>query len=457
LFTNLVEKDMKNYTNNHLARLTLCLIIGLASCVACDGSRQTNSANRSAKSDADSIKDAVEYGSDITPSAPRATTSTIKYAKIIGWKDGQMPLAPAGYRVMKFADSLNSPRNIYVASNGDIFVAQARTEREGEDPEKVDSRNIFRSKSPNQILLFRDKDGDGIPEFREVFLSGLSQPYGMLVLGSHFYVANTDGLMRFPYQVGVNKIDSKGETISKLPAGGHNNHWTRNIVAKADGTKIYISVGSGSNVGENGMEHEVRRANILEINPDGKEERIYAAGIRNPVGMDWEPNTGALWTAVNERDELGDELVPDYITHVQEGGFYGWPYTYWGKHIDPRWEGKAPDSLVQSTITPDYAVGAHTASLGFTFNKAPGFKVGAFIGQHGSWNRSDFSGYKIMFVPFKEGKPVGFPQDFLTGFIADEKENTIHGRPVAVAFTKKYMLVADDAANTIWTILPKSK
>ncbi|WP_134088720.1 sorbosone dehydrogenase family protein [Olivibacter sp. XZL3] len=448
---------MGNYKDkplSYIGRLSItCLVI--ICCAACGGNNKGEKAVDGDGQTDESLGSSSEYGAEIKPSSPKEDQSTTKYAKIVGWEEGQTPTAPVGYRVVKFADSLNSPRNIYVAPNGDILVAQARTEREGEDPKKVDSRNIFRSKSPNQILLFRDKDGDGIPEFREVFLSGLSQPYGMLVLGSHFYVANTDGLVRFPYQLGANKIDGKGEKIATLPAGGYNNHWTRNILANGDGSKIYISVGSGSNVGDNGMEHEIRRANILEVNPDGKEERIYAAGLRNPVGMDWEPGTGKLWTAVNERDELGDELVPDYITHVEENGFYGWPYTYWGKHIDPRWKGKVPDSLVKAAITPDYAVGAHTASLGFAFNKAPGFNAGAFIGQHGSWNRSGFSGYKIVFVPFKKGKPAGNPEDFLTGFIADESTNTVHGRPVAVVFTKKYMLVADDAANVIWAILPE--
>lgn len=401
----------------------------------------------------DSSAQEKEYGIQIAPEEPLATPSKNKFSKILGWKEDQKPEVMAGYKVVLFADSLNSPRNVYVAPNGDVYVAQARTEKKGEKDEKIDSRNKFRSESPNNILRLRDTNGDGMADEREEVLAGLSQPFGMLLYENWFYVANTDGLMRFPYKNG--KIGTNGKMITRLPAGGYNNHWTRNIILNADSSKIYISVGSGSNVGENGMEHEVRRASILEINLDGTGERIFASGIRNPVGMDIEPVTSTLWAAVNERDELGDELVPDYITSVKEGGFYGWPYTYWGKHVDPRWKNKLPKDTVEKSITPDYAVGAHTASLGLSFNKAAGFPEGAYISQHGSWNRSTFSGYKVLFVPFSNGRPAGEAQDFLSGFISDAEKGEVYGRPVSVTFTKTYMLITDDAANVIWSVLVK--
>ncbi|WP_166335479.1 PQQ-dependent sugar dehydrogenase [Sphingobacterium chungjuense] len=418
---------------------------------SCNSSNQSKEGN----TDHDSTTVEREYGDSLALQEPMATEPTNKYATIVGWKDGTMPKAPKGYKVVKFAENLNSPRNIYVAPNGDIFVAQSRTQKEGEKDEKIDARNIFRSASPNEILLFKDKNGDGVAEEKTIFLKDQAQPYGMLILGNHFYVANSDALVRYPYNSANGKVDaSASEKLVSLPAGGYNNHWTRNIIANKAGNKIYISVGSGSNVGENGMEHEVRRAVILEVNPDGSGERIFGSGLRNPVGMDIEPQTNMLWTAVNERDELGDELVPDYITSVQAEKFYGWPYYYWGMQVDPRWKDRMPTDLPKS-LKPDYAVGAHTASLGFAFNKAPGFETGAFIGQHGSWNRSEFVGYKVAFVPFVNGKPNGKTQDFLTGFVANKEKKEVHGRPVGVAFTKNYMLVADDAANVIWAVIPE--
>lgn len=405
-------------------------------------------------------QDIVEYGKDARLPPPKATPSETKLAKVIGWPAGRTPVAIKGYRVIRFAEGLNSPRWIYEAPNGDLFVSEARTVKRGVErikelvSGKAQSRNENLEVSSHQIILFRDTDGDGQPDLQRVYLDGLNQPFGMLVLDNHFYVANTDGLWRFPYDPEASSIVTEGEKLLDLPAGGYNNHWTRNIVANADGSKIYISVGSGSNVGENGMEHEVRRANILEINPDGTGERVYASGLRNPVGMDWEPQTGALWTAVNERDELGDALVPDYITRVKEGGFYGWPYAYWGSNPDPSWTGKHPD-LVAKSIVPDYALGSHTASLGLAFSKVKGFRRGAYIGQHGSWNRSEFVGYKILYVPFENGEPQGMPEDFLTGFIADAEKGEVYGRPVGVTFTKNgYLLVADDAGNMIWAVIP---
>ncbi|MXN91788.1 sorbosone dehydrogenase family protein [Flavobacterium sp. Sd200] len=372
--------------------------------------------------------------------APFATESVTKNSKMVDWENN-IPKAPAGFTVTKFAGDLDNPRNTYIAPNGDIFVAESGTVH-----------------SADRITLFRDKDKDGTFETRVVFAEKLKQPYGMLVLKNSFYVANTDGLYQYPYKEGDLKLTGTGKKIVELPAGGYNNHWTRNLIANADGSKIYISVGSGSNVGENGMEYEVRRADILEVNPDGTGEIIYAAGIRNPVGMDWNPVNKELWTAVNERDELGDGLVPDYVTSVKKGAFYGWPYAYFGPIEDPRMKGKAPE-LVAKTIVPDVSVGAHTASLGIAFytgNTFPDkYKNGAFVGQHGSWNRSVLSGYKVLFVPFKDGKPSGQPEDFLTGFIADEEKAKVYGRPVDVTVMNDgSLLVNDDAGNTLWKVTP---
>jgi glucose/arabinose dehydrogenase len=287
--------------------------------------------------------------------------------------------------------------------------------------------------SANRITLLRDEDRDGVAETRSVLLQNLNQPFGMALVGETLFVANTDGVMRFPYKEGQTRIESPGEMILPLPAGGYNNHWTRNILASRDSRKLFVTVGSASNAGEYGLDTEIRRANILEINLDGSGERVFASGLRNPNGMAWEPTTGALWTAVNERDHLGDDLVPDYITSVREDGFYGWPYSYFGKNEDPRQEGRRPD-LVARAIVPDYALGSHTASLGLAFHNHSSFperyRGGAFIGQHGSWNRSRFSGYKVVFVPFRDGKPAGPLEDFLTGFMANPQTGEAHGRPV---------------------------
>ncbi len=391
---------------------------------------------------------------------PYATKSTVNYSNVKEWPQSKTPVAPAGFAVSKFADTLKNPRWIYIGSNGDIFVAESSTEKGGiksavKNAVSGKSKSQNSEASANRITLFRDTDHNGIPETRNVFLTGLNQPFGMLILNNSFYVANTDGLMQFPYKEGQTSITDKGKKILELPAGGYNNHWTRNLLASKDGKKIFITVGSGSNVAEHGMANEVRRANILEINPDGTGEKIYASGIRNPIGLEYAPGTNVLWVAVNERDELGDELVPDYLTGVKEGGFYGWPYAYFGTHEDPRLKGQAPD-LVKKTIVPDVSLGAHTASLGLAFdekNKFPSkYNGGAFIGQHGSWNRSQLSGYKVVFVPFKNGKPSGPMEDFLTGFITGQDKD-VYGRPVGVAFAQDgSLLVADDAGNTIWRV-----
>lgn len=407
-----------------------------------------------------SSSDSVVHVVNDTLPIPYATKSVKNYSKVIGWPENRKPLAPSGFKVTKFADGLQNPRWIYVTATGDILVAEANTESKGvkkvgdKISGKAQSQNT--GESANRITLLRDKNMDGKPELRQVLLFGLNQPFGMLVLGNSLYVANTDGLMQFPFQDGQTQIKSEGKKILELPAGGYNNHWTRNIIANADQTKIFISVGSGSNVGEHGMENEIRRANILEINPDGTGERIFAYGLRNPVGMGVDPYSRELWTVVNERDELGDDLVPDYLTKVKQNGFYGWPYAYYGQHEDPRLKGQKPE-LVKQALTPDVSLGAHTASLGMVFYNQKSFPSkyhgGVFVGQHGSWNRSTLSGYKVVFIPFKNGSPSGEPEDFLTGFISDASKSEVFGRPVGVAVLPNgALLVADDASNMIWKI-----
>jgi glucose/arabinose dehydrogenase len=395
--------------------------------------------------------------------APDTTAAKNKFSKVIGWPENKMPTAPEGFVVSKFASNIKSPRNTYIAPNGDVLIVLSNSERSTK--EKVANAVTGKAKSEvagesaNTVLLYRDVDKDGIAELKTTFLTGLNQPYGVTIIGNSFYVANTDGLWQYPYKTGDTKITGTGKKILSLPAGGYNNHWTRNLITNADKSKIYITVGSGSNVGENGMENEVKRANILEINPDGTGEKIYASGLRNPVGVDWALGTNMLWTAVNERDGLGDDLVPDYITSVKPGGFYGWPYAYFGQNEDPRLKGQKPE-LVKKTIVPDVAVGSHTASLGLAFYKGDKFpskyQGGAFVGQHGSWNRSALAGYKVIFVPFKDGKPAGKPEDFLTGFIADVDKAEVYGRPVGVTQTPDgAILVADDVSGVVWKVAAK--
>lgn len=411
----------------------------LALATACNGQVKKEEKETLSKQSGTVVKTAI---GDLQLPAPYASKSKTNNSKVIGWPEGKMPTAPEGFTVTKFADGFQNPRWTYIAPNADIFVVESGT-----------------GASKNQIIVLRDKDKDGKFETREVFIKGLNKPFGMLVLKDFFYIANTDGLYRYPYKNNPLKLETKGEKILELPAGGYNNHWTRNLLANADGSKIYISVGSGSNNGENGMDKEVRRADILEINPDGTGEIIYAAGLRNPVGMDWNPANNELWTAVNERDELGDDLVPDYITSVKKGGFYGWPYSYFGSIPDPRMKGERKD-LVEKAIVPDVPVGAHTASLGLAFYDKDAFpakyKNGAFVGQHGSWNRAKISGYKVVFVPFQNSKPSGKPEDFLTGFISDAEKSEVYGRPVAVTVMNDgSLLVNDDSGNTIWKVAVK--
>lgn len=410
----------------------------LAVLTACNGQSKAEKETIS-KQPSIVVKTAIGY---LTLPAPYATESKTKNSKVIGWPEGKTPKAPEGFTVTKFADGFENPRWSYIAPNNDIFVVESGTRT-----------------SKNQIIVLRDKDKDGKFETREVFLKDLNRPFGMLILKDFFYVANTDGLYRYPYKNAPLKLETQGVKIVELPAGGYNNHWTRNIISNPEETKIYVAVGSGSNVGENGMDKEVRRAAILEINPDGTGEKIYAEGLRNPMGMDWNPVTKELWTAVNERDELGDDLVPDYITSVKLNGFYGWPYSYYGNNLDPRMKGERKD-LAAKAIVPDVPVGSHTASLGLAFYTKDAFpakyKNGAFVGQHGSWNRSIISGYKVLFVPFANGKPSGKPEDFLTGFVANADTAEVYGRPVAVTVMKDgSLLVNDDSGNTIWKVTAK--
>ncbi|MBC8082207.1 MAG: PQQ-dependent sugar dehydrogenase [Hymenobacter sp.] len=392
---------------------------------------------------------------------PFATKSATRRSKVIGWPAGQLPVVPAGFAVSEYAGGLDSPRWAYVTPSGDVLVAESNTVPNSLKKKVVakldlDPSKSLRETSANRITLLRDTNKDGKPDVRATFLAGLNQPFGMLVLGNYFYVANTDGVLRYAYQPGQTKITGPGEKILDLPGKGYNNHWTRNLLASADGSKIYVSVGSSSNVGENGMEYEQRRANILEINPDGSGEKVYASGLRNPIGMDWNPVTKALWAAVNERDELGDDLVPDYLTSVRPGAFYGWPYSYFGQHEDPRRKGERPD-LVKKAVVPDVALSPHSASLGLAFYDSKAFpakyRQGAFVGQHGSWNRSEFSGYKVVFVPFENGKPTGSAEDFVSGFVADKGGKEVYGRPVGVTeMPDGSLLVLDDAGNKVWRV-----
>jgi len=395
---------------------------------------------------------------------PNPAAETANFSTVGKWPVGVMPTASPGFTVQRFAEGLVNPRWVYVLPNGDVLVAESSTKpKPPKDDEGKQIQKLLRQAgniTPNadRITLLRDANRDGVVDTRTVFKDGLNQPFGMLLLKDRIYVANTDGILQFTYKAGQTRIDGTGKKILSLPAGGYNNHWTRNLIANAAGTKIYVSVGSASNVAEHGMEEEARRANILEINLDGSGERIYASGLRNPNGMDWQPNTNVLWTVVNERDNLGEDLVPDYLTSVRDGAFYGWPYSYFGQNVDPRVKEKRPD-LVSKALVPDFALGPHTASLGLVFYKGTAFperyRGGVFIGQHGSWNRKQFSGYKVIFVPFRDGRPAAPVEDFLTGFLANEKTGRTNGRPVGVAVDGTgALLVADDTGNTIWRVIP---
>ncbi|AZF38613.1 L-sorbosone dehydrogenase [Pseudomonas sp. R4-39-08] len=396
------------------------------------------------------------------PEPNKTLIPTVNIAPAVGWPDGAKPTAAAGTQVAAFAEGLEHPRWLYVLPNGDILVAETNAPPKPDDAkgvrgwvmEKVMGRAGAGVPSPNRITLLRDADHDGVAETRTVFLENLNSPFGMALVGNDLYVADSDKLLRFPYQAGETAIKAAATKVVDLPGGSLNHHWTKNVIASQDGSKLYVSVGSNSNVGENGLEAEEGRAAIWEVDRATGQHRIFASGLRNPNGMAWEPQSGKLWTAVNERDEIGSDLVPDYITSVKDGAFYGWPFSYYGQHVDVRVTPQNPQ-LVAKAIAPDYAVGPHTASLGLTFaqgNTLPAqFSNGAFIGQHGSWNRKPHSGYKVIFVPFEGGQPKGKPVDVLTGFL-DKDENAM-GRPVGVVIDQQgALLVADDVGNKVWRV-----
>jgi glucose/arabinose dehydrogenase len=400
----------------------------------------------------------------LLPPAPRPPLiPLVNVVTARGWPDDETPDAAPGLAVRAFARGLDHPRWLYVLPNGDVLVAETNAPYRPDDARGI--RGFFFKKfqaqagggvpSANRILLLRDRNGDGIADTATVFLSGLHSPFGMTLVGNSLYVANTDAVVRFPYTSGDTHIADPGTKLVALPAGRLNHHWTKTVIASPDGSKLYVGVGSNSNAAENGMGKENQRAAIWEVDTRSGSHRVFASGTRNPVGLAWEPERRKLWVAVNERDELGSDLVPDYITSVRDGGFYGWPYSYYGNHIDSRVKPQRPD-LVARAIVPDYAVGPHTASLGLAWSAGASslparFNSGMFVGQHGSWNRMPRSGYKVIFVPFANGAPIGDPLDVLTGFVRQNGEAM--GRPVGVAMDRRgALLVADDVGNTIWRV-----
>ena len=407
----------------------------------------------------------VSAGTGPQPQLPppkRTLLPTVNVAPAKGWPSGATPVAAPGTKVNAFAAALDHPRWLYVLPNGDVLVAETNAPPKPDDNKGIKGRffKFFQKKagaavpSANRITLLRDADGDDVAETRSVFLAGLNAPFGMALVGSDLYVANSDGIVRFPYTAGDTRITAAGAPVVALPAGTINHHWTKNIIASRDGSRLYATVGSNSNAAENGIAAEEGRAAIWEIDRRTGAHRVFASGLRNPVGLAWEPESGALWVSVNERDELGSDLVPDYMTAVRDGGFYGWPYSYYGQHVDDRVKPQRPD-LVARAVVPDYALGPHTASLGLTSSAgttlpAP-FAHGMFVGQHGSWNRTPHSGYKVIFVPFAGGRPSGAPVDVLTGFLTASGD--ARGRPVGVAVDRRgALLVADDVGNMVWRV-----
>ena len=396
-----------------------------------------------------------------TPELPRINETLLppmKIARPQGW-NGELPTVPKGFTIVPVATGLKIPRQIFVLPNGDVLIAEGS----GGNAPKLRPKDVIAGyiknlgkssvKGGDRITLLRDTNGDGKPELRTTFIDKLNAPYGLAYVDGVLYVANQDALLRFPYSDGQTRNTAPGEEVTKLPSRV-NHHWTKALAASPDGSKLYVGIGSNSNVGERGMSIEEDRAVIWEVDPASGTNRIFVSGIRNPTALAFEPTTGTLWAVVNERDELGAELVPDYLTSVREGAFYGWPYSYWGQHIDPRVRPQKPD-LVQTAIRPDYALGSHVAPLGLSFVTGPGFPgyaQGAFVGEHGSWNRQSLAGYKVSFVPFANGRPAGKPKDFVTGFIKDGKAR---GRPVGVTYdpARGALWIADDLSNTVWRVM----
>jgi len=407
---------------------------------------------------------AAEIGPNPTLPAPQQyLLPPMHIARVVGWKGNETPTVAQGLKIQAMATGLQHPRSIYVLPNGDVLVVESKA---------PDADTITRPKTivtrwveswatsggdtgpSNRITLLRDADGDGVPETKSVFLDHLNSPFGVALVGNDLYVANTDAIVRYPYKEGETKITEPGTVLTELPGGPIDHHWTKSLVASKDGSLLYVGVGSNSNITENGMEAEKNRADILEVERATGRWRIFASGLRNPNGLTFEPQSGALWTVVNERDELGPDLVPDYMTSVKDGAFYGWPYSYYGQHVDPRVEPQRPD-LVAKAIPPDYALSSHVAPLGLVFdtgsNLPQTYRGGAFVGEHGSWNRDKLNGYKVIFVPFSDGKPNGMPQDVVTGFL--NSDNQARGRPVGLALDKAgALLVADDVGNTVWRV-----
>ncbi|MEO6118647.1 MAG: sorbosone dehydrogenase family protein [Methylotenera sp.] len=399
------------------------------------------------------------------PQPEKSFMPILNIAPAIGWPAKVVPIVATGLNVAPFIRDLDHPRWLYILPNGDVLVAETNAPPKPDDSKGIKGwvMGLVMKKagaavpSANRITLLRDSDNDGIADVHSVLLQGLNSPFGMTLVGNDLYVANADAVVKFPYASGDLKITAPSVKVVDLPGGPINHHWTKNIIANADGTKLYVTVGSNSNVAERGMAAEEGRAAIWEVDIKSNAHRIFSSGLRNPNGLAWEPETGSLWTVVNERDEIGNDLVPDYLTSVQDGGFYGWPYSYYGQNVDDRVQPPNPE-LVAKAIAPDYALGSHTASLGLAASAnaslpAP-YTKGMFIGQHGSWNRKPHSGYKVIFVPFAHGKPDGMPIDVLTGFLSPERE--AYGRPVGVAIDKQgALLVADDVGNVIWRVTTK--
>jgi glucose/arabinose dehydrogenase len=402
------------------------------------------------------------------PPPHKSLLPRVNIAPADGWPAGVTPTAPAGFRVTALGTGLVHPRWVYTLPNGDVLVAESNAPKPAAGAKNVHAEGLrgwlmklvmkragAGVPSANRITLLRDADGDGVAETKTAFLENLNSPFGMALVGSELFIANADAIVKVPYQPGQTRIAAAPVKLTDLPAGA-NHHWTKNILASADGAKLYATVGSNSNIGDNGMASEEGRAAIWEVDRATGAKRLYATGLRNPNGLGWEPQSKVLWTVVNERDEIGDELVPDYLTSVRDGAFYGWPWAYWGRNVDVRVQPANPD-MVAKSVAPDYGLGAHVAPLGLAFGDArmpAAYQTGAFIGRHGSWNRKELAGYDVVFVPFANGRPAGPPVTFLGGFVSDR--GTAYGRPVGVALDGKGgLLVADDVGNTVWRVAPR--